>query len=231
MGFIRAARSGRDEDALFTGFLMDAQRAARDVSRLPGTVPGQLVAAMQNWRAISMNTATLRTPVSWPFGRPRAYLSLLRLTAASAFSEAFSAVWHLPTSMITERLCSPLCQMEHRASAAIAGADTGSVRSFSALPICEDLCASAQVITRLSSTVRALHSRPLSSHRNPLLMGFSRASAATVKPTEKRAHQHDSESMTLASLNRVPSPPFSSMRVIEETRCVFNGETQQGKNS
>jgi hypothetical protein len=47
MGFIRAARSGRDEDALFTGFLMDAQRAARDVSRLPGTVPGQLAAAMQ----------------------------------------------------------------------------------------------------------------------------------------------------------------------------------------
>lgn len=47
MGFIRAARNGRDEDALFTGFLMDAQRAARDVSRLPGTVPGQLVAAMQ----------------------------------------------------------------------------------------------------------------------------------------------------------------------------------------
>ena len=47
MGFIRAARSGSDEDALFTRFLMDAQRAARDVSRLPGTVPGQLVAAMQ----------------------------------------------------------------------------------------------------------------------------------------------------------------------------------------
>lgn len=47
MGFIRAVRAGRDEDVLFTRFLMAAQRAARDVSRLQGTTPGQLAAAMR----------------------------------------------------------------------------------------------------------------------------------------------------------------------------------------
>jgi hypothetical protein len=46
-GFIRANRTGRDADALLIAFLMDAQRAARDVTRLPGTTPGQLVAAME----------------------------------------------------------------------------------------------------------------------------------------------------------------------------------------
>lgn len=49
MGFIRANRSTRnaDPDTLLTSFLMDAQRAARDVAGLPGTTPGQLVAAME----------------------------------------------------------------------------------------------------------------------------------------------------------------------------------------
>jgi anti-sigma regulatory factor (Ser/Thr protein kinase) len=47
MGFIRAARMDQDEDALFTRFLMDAQRAAREVARLPGSTPGQLTAAMR----------------------------------------------------------------------------------------------------------------------------------------------------------------------------------------
>lgn len=47
MGFIRALRTGPDGDNRLVSFLMDAQRAARDVSRLPGTTPGQLAAAMQ----------------------------------------------------------------------------------------------------------------------------------------------------------------------------------------
>ena len=47
MGFIRAVRTGPDGDHWLTGFLMDAQRAARDVARLPGTTPGQLAAAME----------------------------------------------------------------------------------------------------------------------------------------------------------------------------------------
>ena len=48
IGFLRSIRSGQDDkDPLLTGFLMDAQRAAREVSGLPGTTPGQLVAAMQ----------------------------------------------------------------------------------------------------------------------------------------------------------------------------------------
>lgn len=49
MGFVRAIRSDRhgEADRLFTSFLMDAQRAARDIARLPGNTPGQLVAAMQ----------------------------------------------------------------------------------------------------------------------------------------------------------------------------------------
>jgi hypothetical protein len=49
IGFVRAIRGDRyrDADALFTSFLMDAQCAAREVTRLPGRTPGQLVAAMQ----------------------------------------------------------------------------------------------------------------------------------------------------------------------------------------
>ncbi len=47
MGFIRAVRLAPDGDEHLTAFLMDAQRAGRDVAKLPGTTPGQLVAAMQ----------------------------------------------------------------------------------------------------------------------------------------------------------------------------------------
>lgn len=47
MGFIRTVRGEPDGDNRLTAFLMDAQRAARDVARQPGTTPGQLVAAMQ----------------------------------------------------------------------------------------------------------------------------------------------------------------------------------------
>jgi hypothetical protein len=47
MGFIRAVRSGPDADSNFTAFLMNAQHAARDVTHLPGTAPGQLAAAME----------------------------------------------------------------------------------------------------------------------------------------------------------------------------------------
>jgi hypothetical protein len=47
IGFIRAVRRLPGGDTRLTGFLMDAQRAARDVARLPGTTPGQLAAAMQ----------------------------------------------------------------------------------------------------------------------------------------------------------------------------------------
>lgn len=46
-GFIRAARSGPDGDSRLTSFLMKAKRAARDISGLPSTVSGQLVAAME----------------------------------------------------------------------------------------------------------------------------------------------------------------------------------------
>jgi hypothetical protein len=46
MGFIRSVCSGPDTDASFTGFLMNAKRAARDVAMLPGDRPGRLVAAM-----------------------------------------------------------------------------------------------------------------------------------------------------------------------------------------
>jgi len=45
-GFIRATRSGADGDNRLIAFLMDAKRAAQDVTRLPGTTSGQLVAAM-----------------------------------------------------------------------------------------------------------------------------------------------------------------------------------------
>jgi hypothetical protein len=47
MGFIRAARHGPDADSRLTGFLMAAKRAGREVSGLPATVSGQLVAAME----------------------------------------------------------------------------------------------------------------------------------------------------------------------------------------
>lgn len=47
IGFIRAVRGGPDGGTRLTGFLMDAQRAARDVAHLPGTTPGQLAAAME----------------------------------------------------------------------------------------------------------------------------------------------------------------------------------------
>ena len=49
MGFIRANRStlNADTDTLITSFLMDAQRAARDVAGLSDSTSGQLVAAMQ----------------------------------------------------------------------------------------------------------------------------------------------------------------------------------------
>jgi len=46
-GFIRALRSEPDGDSRLIAFLMDAKRAARDITCLPGTTPGQLVAAMQ----------------------------------------------------------------------------------------------------------------------------------------------------------------------------------------
>lgn len=47
MGIIRAHRKGPNGDSILTSFLMAAQRAARDVAGLPGTTPGQLVAAME----------------------------------------------------------------------------------------------------------------------------------------------------------------------------------------
>jgi hypothetical protein len=47
MGFIKTVRSGTDHNTMLTSFLMDAQRAARDVARLPGTTPGQMAAAME----------------------------------------------------------------------------------------------------------------------------------------------------------------------------------------
>ena len=46
MGFIRAVRRGPYSNERWTGFLMAAQRAARDIARLPGTTPGQIVAAI-----------------------------------------------------------------------------------------------------------------------------------------------------------------------------------------
>jgi hypothetical protein len=47
MGFIRAVRSGNGGDNHFTTFLMDAQRAAREVTRLPGHTSGHLAAALR----------------------------------------------------------------------------------------------------------------------------------------------------------------------------------------
>lgn len=46
-GFIRAVRHGLNGDSLFTSFLMDAKRAARDIGQLPDTTAGQLVGAME----------------------------------------------------------------------------------------------------------------------------------------------------------------------------------------
>ena len=46
-GFIRATRRGSDADSRFTGFLMNAKRASREIARLPAAVSGQLVAAMK----------------------------------------------------------------------------------------------------------------------------------------------------------------------------------------
>lgn len=47
MGFIRAWRIGPDAGHHLTGFLMAAQRAARDIALLPGHTPGHLAAAME----------------------------------------------------------------------------------------------------------------------------------------------------------------------------------------
>lgn len=46
MGFIRSRRNSVDGDARFDSFLIDAQTAARNIARLPGSTPGMLVAAM-----------------------------------------------------------------------------------------------------------------------------------------------------------------------------------------
>lgn len=45
IGLMRTVRA--DDDASITKFLMDAQRAARDVAGLPGSQPGQLAAAIR----------------------------------------------------------------------------------------------------------------------------------------------------------------------------------------
>jgi hypothetical protein len=45
-GFIRAVRAEPNRDAVLTKFLMEAKKAASEIARLPGTAPGQLVAAM-----------------------------------------------------------------------------------------------------------------------------------------------------------------------------------------
>ena len=47
MGFIRAASEETDRASRWTSFLMRAKRAAMDISGLPATVSGQLVAAME----------------------------------------------------------------------------------------------------------------------------------------------------------------------------------------
>ncbi len=45
-GFIRAVRAEPNGDAAFTKFLMEAKKVATEIALLPGTAPGQLVAAM-----------------------------------------------------------------------------------------------------------------------------------------------------------------------------------------
>lgn len=47
MGFIRAQRAPASSDNSLVSFLINAATAARDISGLPGTVPRQLAAAMQ----------------------------------------------------------------------------------------------------------------------------------------------------------------------------------------
>ena len=47
MGFIRAERAAPSSGNALISFLMNAASAARDISGLPGTVPRQLAAAMQ----------------------------------------------------------------------------------------------------------------------------------------------------------------------------------------
>lgn len=46
LGIMRAVRRGLDRDEQRTAFFMDAKRAAREVTGLPGDSPGQLVAAL-----------------------------------------------------------------------------------------------------------------------------------------------------------------------------------------
>ena len=45
--FIRAARAKPTSEAMWTKFLMEAKKAATEIARLPGTTPGQLIAAME----------------------------------------------------------------------------------------------------------------------------------------------------------------------------------------
>jgi hypothetical protein len=47
LGFIRTHRTGPNADTFMTAFLMNAKKAARDVSELPETTAGQLAAAME----------------------------------------------------------------------------------------------------------------------------------------------------------------------------------------
>jgi hypothetical protein len=47
IGLIRTNGISSNSDSDLTRFLMSAQRAAREVSRLPGTTPGQMAAAIQ----------------------------------------------------------------------------------------------------------------------------------------------------------------------------------------
>lgn len=47
LGFVRAIRVGENGDLRFDAFLMDAMQAARDITKLPGTTPQQLVAAVR----------------------------------------------------------------------------------------------------------------------------------------------------------------------------------------
>ena len=47
MGVVRAVRRVPNGNERWTSFLMDAQRAARNITKLPGLTPGQLVASME----------------------------------------------------------------------------------------------------------------------------------------------------------------------------------------
>lgn len=46
IGFVRAMRAEPNSDAVLTKLLMKAKKAATEIARLPGTAPGELVAAM-----------------------------------------------------------------------------------------------------------------------------------------------------------------------------------------